>query len=170
METSSWDQRNESRHVDKSSWPPGAWHEEPDRIEWRFSGPPRLACLIVRGPSGALCGYVGVPPGHPLHGKDYSRCPDFDTHCGLTYAASCDEGGHICHAPQPGESPDVWWLGFDCAHAGDVCPAHLATDRAHGFREEYESYKDVRFVRGLVESLAAQLARVAKGLPPQEEN
>ena len=61
-----WEQRTEESHIDKSGWYDGPWMTEPDRIEWRNEhGQP---CLIVRNQSGALCGYVAVSPGHPLHG------------------------------------------------------------------------------------------------------
>ncbi len=49
--------------VDKSEWGPGPWQDEPDKAQWLDAGS-RLPCLIVRGPVGALCGYVGLPPGH----------------------------------------------------------------------------------------------------------
>ncbi len=147
----------ESSHVDKSTWPRGAWDNEPDRIEWRSGA---LACLIVRSAStGALCGYVGVPPGHAWHGKKYSDDAlwNVDIHGGLTYADPCVEGGHICHVPQPGEPDEVWWLGFDCGHSWDISPAF---GRLPGFSVEPssfgESYKGVAYVRAQVERLAEQ--------------
>lgn len=61
------------RRPPKPMWGPGPWHREPDRFEWRHrSG---LPLLIVRSPvTGSLCGYVGVPPEHPLYGVNYSGC------------------------------------------------------------------------------------------------
>ena len=42
------------------------WENEPDRKEWMAHG---LRCVIQRiKHSGHLCGYVGVPKGHPLYG------------------------------------------------------------------------------------------------------
>ena len=55
---------------DRRNWAAGPWDREPDRKEWRHET--GIPCLIVRGPMGALCGYAGVAPGHPWHGKDYS--------------------------------------------------------------------------------------------------
>lgn len=163
----------ESKHVDKSEWEHGPWMDEPDRIEWRSEGTPRLPCLIVRGPSGALCGYVGIPEGHPYFGKESTEayCLDLDCHGGITYGAPCVEGGHICHVPQPGEPDTVHWLGFDCAHSGDLSPAHQKHYRARGIYTcvEFESYKAVAYVRSEVERLAVQLQRVAKGLPARED-
>jgi hypothetical protein len=153
----------------------GPWDEEPDRIEWRHRG---LPCLIVRNRMGALCGYVGLPPGHPMHGVSYNDAevaPDEDgdtyppAHGGLTYSGSCVEGGHICHVPEPGEPEDVWWLGFDCAQGGDVVPAHAPGSRLDAFYQELglgsaglfgpQVYRDVSYVRREVERLADSLLR-----------
>lgn len=63
----------EYRTIDKSLWPRGPWDAEPDKKQWQdeVTG---LPCLIVRVEhSGHLCGYVGVPAKHPLHGKSYSE-------------------------------------------------------------------------------------------------
>jgi hypothetical protein len=169
-------------YIDKSDWYRGPWDNEPDRVEWRCEGTPRLPCLIVRGPHGALCGYVGVPPGHPYHGirdTDAYRL-DLDVHGGITYGAPCQEDGKICHVPRPGESPDVMWLGFDCAHYGDYSHMQSRQFENHPDPEtrrllacppsSFESYRSVRYVRAQVEHLARQLQRVAKGLPPTDEN
>lgn len=46
------------------------WDNEPNRKEWEAHG---LKCVIVRQDrSGHLCGYVGLPKSHPLHGVDYN--------------------------------------------------------------------------------------------------
>lgn len=140
------------------AWGPGPWDDEPDHVEWRAHG---LPCLLHRQPSlGHWCGYVAVPPGHPAHGKDYA-CLDMDVHGGLTYAESCS--GNICHVPEPGEPNDVWWLGFDCAHLGDLSPATAATGRLSGLTIFYEpeaTYRDLAYVRNEAEALAAQLAEM----------
>lgn len=140
---------------------PGPWQDEPDKIQW-IDPATDLDCLISRGPSGALCGYVGVPPGHPWHGMDYDRI-DVDVHGGLTYADACDEGGHICHVPAPGRPKDVWWLGFDCAHAFDLCPRYedLYKDRpwlSPVCTTPLGVYRDVAYVRAEVTGLARQVA------------
>jgi hypothetical protein len=171
--------------VDKSTWARGPWDEEPDRVEWRVPEFPGLACLAVRGPMGSWCGYVGVPPGHPAHGVPVQEIDGtVDVHGGITYAAPCQvESGRgaealICHVPQPGESDDVWWLGFDCGHAWDVSPELDARLRLQGSKalseamaeldEQYEhrgrtTYKPIAFVRAEVESLARQLAAIGPG-------
>lgn len=140
--------------VDWRQWPPGDWDGEPDRIEWRSAGSP-LPRLMVRGPLGSWCGYVGVPEGHPLFGKNYDDAATeaLDAHGGLTYAAACS--GSICHVPREGESDHVWWFGFDCAHLGDVTPGLLRYEL--GPSPFGESYRDVWYVSREVERLASQL-------------
>lgn len=150
--------------IDKSSWGPGPWQDEPDRIDFKHAG---LPCLMLRHDmTGNWCGYAAVPPGHPLHGKPYDDA-DVDVHGGLTYAGLCR--GDICYVPEPGEPDDVYWFGFDCAHAGDFSPgleAQLLSISAivelrrtkYANLERYEVYRDMHYVRSQVESLAEQLA------------
>lgn len=148
-------------HVPKDKWGPGPWQQEPDREEWRDTDT-GLPCLIVRAPTtGSLCGYVGVPPGHPWHGVDYSGA-DASVHGGLTYSDRC--AGHICHVPAPGEPDDVWWLGFDTAHFMDYMPARAAMmrDLDVGMPQYMRSaYRDMAYVRAEVARLASQVAAAA---------
>jgi hypothetical protein len=122
MEIQEWHDR-----VDKSAWGPGPWNMEPDKAQWPDEAT-GLPCLLKRhGRWGNLCGYVGVPEGHPWWGLDYTEIPvDVGVHGGLTYASHCEEGGDksatICHVPAPGEPDNVWWLGFDCGHFMDYQP------------------------------------------------
>lgn len=152
----------EYRTIDKSSWPRGAWDSEPDKRQW-LDEATGLPCLIVRnGPElGALCGYVGVPKGHPAHGKEYDDV-SVDVHGGLTFASGCSHGAEdreICHKVEPGEPDDVWWLGFDCAHLGDVCPGMQRYARlSYG----HDTYKDFDYVVREVQRLAKQLSELNK--------
>jgi hypothetical protein len=153
--------------VDRSGWPPGPWDQEPDRVEWRHAA---LPCLIVRSrTTGALCGYVGLPPGHPHHGAAYEDVDVF-VHGGLTYSNAC--AGGICHLPQPGEPADVWWLGFDCAHADDLMPRHaddlMPRHAGSDVLREFTTYCDVGLVTAWVNELAEQLVRGAEDAPPPE--
>lgn len=75
--------------VDKTGWTEGEWNDEPDKIQW-LDEATGLPCLIVRGPVGALCGYVGVAPEHAFHGKGYDDL-DVDVHGGLTFAHGCSD-------------------------------------------------------------------------------
>lgn len=147
----------------KTHLPKGPWQHEPDRISWEYLGFP---CLINRNPhTGHLCGYVGVPKGHPLHGKSYDDVPyeQVSVHGGLTYTEGCqgDPEKDICHVAEDGDH--VWWLGFDCAHNGDIVPAmkmlyEPGGPLAHRSRDDHgEVYRDEDYVRAEVESLAKQL-------------
>lgn len=155
-----WDER--LPEYERKDWEAGQWDKEPDLVEWRSDALPGLALLVVRShTTGALCGYVGVPPGHPFHGKGYQDLDEvpLDVHGGLTYAGSC--AGHICHVPAPGEPDDVWWLGFDCGHAFDVSPQLDALVRQHSgtphFRFEYAHYRSLDYVMSEVEKLGKQV-------------
>jgi hypothetical protein len=140
--------------MDKAAWGPGPWQEEPDRVEFTEAG---LPCLLLRGSSwGNWCGYAAVPPGHPAHGKDFDGI-DVEVHGGLTYAQQCS--GEICHVPQPGDPDNVWWLGFDCAHAWDLAPGLAASMGGLGSYDR--TYKTVRYVERETRRLARQLAAMA---------
>lgn len=141
--------------VDKSEWPErGPWNDEPDKAQW-IDEDAGLDCLIVRGPMGALCGYVGIPESHSGHGKHYC---DFDVsvHGGLTFSGSCspsdDESHGICHSGKVANE-NVWWLGFDCAHLYDLAPAYIRL-----FSDPLDVYRDFNYVKSETENLARQLA------------
>lgn len=162
---------------DKTEWGNGPWQNEPDKVSWTDEET-GLPCLVVRNHGGALCGYVGVDPNHPWHGVDYSEhigepcdnewcyehTPDgtVKVHGGLTYSAGCQhnasEDTGVCHIPQPGESDDVWWFGFDTAHDFDLCPAY----KVHrDIPVRGEVYRDLPYVQSEVRRLARQLVRVS---------
>ena len=133
----------------KAKWGPGPWQDEPDAIDWRDE-PTGLACAIRRNleVTGSLCGYVGVPVGHALHGWRYDDdvpvLPDFEPDgkmgafdvfvyvlsgarergtipLGMALKA---HGGITWTGGMPDESDTAgrWWFGFDCGHAGDYMP------------------------------------------------
>jgi hypothetical protein len=146
------------------------WGTEPDKVQWtdKTTG---LPCMIVRGPLGGLCGYVGVNPDHQYHGKDYGDV-DVDVHGGLTFANKCHEGGTICHTPKEGEEKNVWWFGFDCGHSDDKIPGFVKLSETVGIRSfagfNGETYKNLAYVKRQVERLASQLKAVAPGLPNEQ--
>lgn len=156
---------------DKATWGAGPWVDEPDKAQW-VDEATGLVCLAKRstGCSGSWCGYVGVPPGHPWHGRDYSNV-DVEVHGGLTYADRCQEDerpieDRVCHIPAPGEPDDVWWFGFDCAHWLDISPQMAARERELGIFTELpsmpgdfrERYRTLDYVRAECTALAEQLA------------
>ena len=134
--------------VDRSGWCTGPWDDEPDKEQFYHNGVP---CLIVRNPMGALCGYAGVYPGHPWFEVNYNELLA-DAHGGLTYSEHC--AGNICHVPKPGE-PKVWWLGFDCAHSGDLVPGMPPPFQG-------DSYCTIGYVRAQCRALAEQIQEAAE--------
>lgn len=146
----------------KENWGEGEWQNEPDRLEFEHSGFP---CLLLRNiaVTGSWCGYVALPPSHPYFEKSYDDIDeDLEVHGGLTYNSHCQ--GDICHKPKTDESDNVWWLGFDCAHFGDLSPrlAALMDSLYSPFLPFNEHYKNLNYVKRETEKLAKQLAEVAK--------
>ena len=130
------------------------WTDEPDHERWtdEASG---YECVIQRHTSlKHLCGYVGLPASHPWHGKGYDDVRMMDNewvevHGGLTYADR--------HEPQ-GQPDGLWWLGFDCAHSGDLSPG---VHERMGRMVDWETYKNWGFVKRECVSLAEQAKRHA---------
>lgn len=161
MEPKTWN------FVDKSDWGDGPWQREPDKMEWRDpeTGYP---CILRRGPQGSLCGYVAVSPGHPMYGKPYSAV-DVDVHGGLTFAELCMEDEPetgVCHSPLPGEAANVWWFGWDYAHAFDFNPGLDATMRRISpeifelFGADPGHYHEWDAVKAEITSAAKQLSEI----------
>lgn len=172
-----WRYDKKIRRVPDDQVPVGPWTDEPDKIQW-IDAETGLDCLIVRNPLGALCGYVGVPPGHPLYEVDcepayeqaYERGVDLHVHGGLTFADRCAPGEPvegICHVAASGATAEPWWLGFDTAHCGDLTPLSSILDEIvvpmMGIQcgpSRNDTYKDVAYVKHECATLAKQLADV----------
>lgn len=119
------------------------WEMEPDVLEWQDEET-GYWCRIKRQSLGHLCGYVQVPM--ELAAADYES---FDVHWGVTYAG--------CGHPDVVGSPkDKFWIGFDCAHAGDYVPFAVG-DR---FCTPNEEYRTIGYVRLHVEKLAKQAKKI----------
>ena len=135
--------------VDKSKFKAGPWSSEPDFTEFRHAG---FDCAIVRhGELGHLCGYVGVPNGHPMHGKKFEKlCDIIDSHGGVSYAGKGDK--------TPMTNKALWWIGFDCAHHGDLVPFILLYNPK---QDERDAYRDYEYVTKETKYLAEQLQKIA---------
>lgn len=139
-------------------WPTGPWGGEPDKVQWPDTST-SLPCLAVRNPIlGYWCGYVGMPPGHPLHGTYHDADNlDVNVHGGLIFSGESDprrdETRDICHIPATGEPDDIWWFGFNCAHDFDTCPGSPSSRwiLGDGF------YRTLHYVQQQCARLAAQL-------------
>jgi len=137
------------------------WRDEPNRVAWRDAAT-GLQCLILRGPLGALNGYVRVPRDHPLHGK---RCGQRRVERGLVVHGGLTFSGCLrTRSMKRGH-----WFGFDCAHWRDLVPGlielraglpeELAEMLAQNQGAPLEVYRPVSYVRDECTALAQQLAR-----------
>lgn len=147
----------------------GEWLDEPDEVTFEYKG---IKCLVFRVVKreiycpteayfgGHLCGYILLPPEHPMCGKE---CWDeFECHQGVTFHDGTDE---------------VWILGFDCGHLGDLIPTmeHMhrtipelieinkAFSTPEGFEKHpwfHPTYKNVDFCIKECKSLAKQAAKM----------
>jgi hypothetical protein len=169
----------------RALWADGPWDEEPDLIGWTAEA--GYPALMWRNHMGALCGYVGLPEGHVLHGLEYNSAEltaRLDSHQGLTFSDFLTEA-----SPGLGLPTDLarhWWIGFDCSHSGDDMPAMEAllssipsVSRSHERLKEAkerlggdrwrETYKTVEFVRAWVEDLAQCVAHAASVAASMDE-
>ena len=156
-------------------FPFGPWSIEPNSAEWESHG---FSCCILRTKLGHLCGYVGVPEGHPAYGTTgtvkvwkKSDKPTGNYLPGFGYIENGWEGeiGLNIHGGitfgQKGDFDDLWWLGFDCAHSGDLSPEFLRGPKVSFFT--YGTYRDWNYVTGEINSLAKQLAEFPAKLQAQ---
>ena len=113
--------------------------EEGDFFEWTYTAKNGLEvdCFIRRNNSLAFCGYVVITSDNKLFGLDYDSIyskVNISVHGGLTYSD---------------ENDGKWIIGFDCAHAGDLCPAF-----------SYDGiYRTKEFVISECESLAESVSK-----------
>lgn len=113
--------------------------KEGDFFDWTYCAKNGLdvECFIRRNNSLALCGYVVITSDNSLYGLDYDEIYskiDTNVHGGLTYADKMD---------------GKWIVGFDCAHAGDLCPAF-----------HYDGiYRTKKFVISECEKLAESISK-----------
>jgi len=150
------------------------WNNRDKKVSWT-APVTDLPCIVTRGDLGNLCGYVGVEPDHPWHGKSYlDISSEITVHGGVTYSAPCQEGYDpsigVCHTPEKGKTDDVWWFGFDCAHANDLVPTFLTTFRGSPLGVDFPEaaatiinsgiYRDLRYVQDECAMLAHQLHRI----------
>ncbi|WP_322966021.1 hypothetical protein [Sphingomonas fuzhouensis] len=175
---------------------PGPWAQEADKVAWtdHLTG---LGCIIRRSPVGRhLCGYVSVPPGHPLFGRRIGTLGDhlIGVHNGLVYAAACQawepEEVSVCHPSEhrvqrivPGSfrqnvhmneaaasGDDAWWFGFSCDQVDDITPTTRTRGRTDHLLDGVgnPTYKTEAFVYRECLRLAAQLHAIGEGRDPRE--
>ena len=126
------------------------WLEEPDEVRGSHAG---LEWLVRRAGGGHLCGYVRVPGEHPLYGAPLYAAQDDDDYAkywfGKVEVHGCPTYAGFRH------EDGGFWVGFDCAHSGDLSPNY----RGIVFEG---TYRTMGYVLTEVLNLAEQ---VAAGVP-----
>ena len=81
----------------------------PNHLEWVSDR--NYRCLVTLTNIGHYCGYVGFPDTHPWADMDDWEVP-VTVHGGITWSRETPPDGR--------PYKNKWWLGFDCAHSGDL--------------------------------------------------
>lgn len=139
--------------IDRIHWGPGPWDGEPDELEWvTLVG--YLGYLNRGSLHGGLNGYVAIPRGHSLFGRNYDELPPLKVHDGVSFS----------EPTPPGRKPEkgLWWFGFSGATGLDFMPAMRARFRQLGHEfpkllDRVDRYRTVEFMRSEAERLAFQL-------------
>ncbi len=119
------------------------WENEPNEKRFNYRG---FDCVILRHKeSKHLCGYVAIPQIYTeIYGVSYWDL-EINAHGGLTYsgkdAIRFDE--------------KFWTIGFDCAHAGDLCPSLI--EISPHFKRFGETYKNINYVEKECKSIVDQI-------------
>lgn len=120
------------------------WRSEPDRVVFEVEG---YHCEVRRMKCGGhLCGYVRLPESHPWRLLDGTSGDFGEVHGGISFQEEAIEAEGWLEAG--------YYVGFDCAHASDMCP-----DNPNPF----ETYREIGYVIRECTSLARQAARAAEG-------
>jgi hypothetical protein len=140
--------------------------------EWTCCG---LLCLSVTNSMGHRCGYVGVNRFHRLHGVGYSEESDLLKVFATGFRGTTPEGffsvhGSLTFADKREGHPDLWFFGFDCAHAGDLPDESLMVNIPENLREILSTRSGfggtvwtLDMVVAECENLAQQLSDVMNG-------
>jgi len=83
-----------------------------------------------------LCGYVGIPKWHKLYKKE-SDDLNISCHGGITFT------GFL------GENKDLWFIAFDCGHAGDQ--SSLVNLIRNG------EYRNIKYVKDQIKGMVDQI-------------
>jgi len=155
-------ERLRNEFEDRDQWASGPWDNEPDKLDFVCNGFP---CMIIRNPLGVLCGYVGIPPGHPWYEKHYNDLT-VSAHGGLTFS---DWSTMKPAELDASEAVRQWWIGFDCGHAFDIVPAMTKFDVLFGSLFGGERvYRDIAFVKAGCASIAAEAMAAFTDAKPVE--
>ena len=117
--------------------------------------------MVVAFDMGHRCGYVKIPSKHPLFGKGYSDNSSFSPEVlqnlpigdrGMIALITMDPAfvrivdlfdvhGSLTFAGNYWDDKD-WWLGFDCAHAGDAKDVTIMSKKYQEVEAKYLSWRE----------------------------
>lgn len=138
------------------------WLDEPDQVSQKQGA---YHLVIFRHPINKnLNGYVGVPPGSVLYGREWSRDKEIErihVHGGITFTDKGDRFG-------PPFEESYWYFGFDTAHFMDYVPGLVELLESlprkepipNSIRDNVRNYRDIRYVSAEVQSLYRQLKKI----------
>lgn len=137
---------------------------EGDYYDWIDPETGYECCWRRVGKFGDLCGYVRVPTSHPWYNYngDLYGVESMDVHGGITFYGFMDFVQDDTNTPDPNNRKG-YWIGFDCAHAGDLLPRSFFD---HGYGRifgDYETYKTKEYVMKECKTLAKNLKKLDKG-------
>lgn len=131
------------------------WNDDRTEREFEESG---LQCCTRTNDLGHRCGYVALPKGHPLFGKDWDRCydiaPDLEVDGGITFANGTD---------------DMWILGWDAAHSWHLQDQSIMSDAYRATFEKYGSFRDEFAVMVDADMAESETRRFARQLAEMGE-
>jgi hypothetical protein len=106
-----------------------------------------IPCRLIRNGHGNWCGYIALNSGDKYF---QASCNDISyvVHGGLTF---CD---YMKVEESVYNDVDYWWIGFDTAHIGDICPIDYGIGDMF---YQYGTYKDLEYCISEVKLLADQL-------------
>lgn len=134
---------------------------EGDYYDWIDPETGYECCWRRVGSFGHLCGYVRVPENHQYYSKDLMDC-DMEVHGGITFCGFMDFIDNP--AIRDPHNRKGYWVGFDCAHAGDLLPRSFFD---HGFMRifgDHETYKTKEYVMEECKTLAKKLKSLDNGM------
>ena len=124
---------------------------------------------------GSLNGYVFVPKGHKLYGRNYFHDVEdkIDCHGGLTWSSEAEK-----LFP---EIKDMWVYGFDCGHAYDLQPFYtfwmmmrpeIRSSTEYLANDPDTHYRDWEYVKNECKSIVDQMIKLNKNdgeIKPDEQ-
>lgn len=110
--------------TDRTGWYPGEWDAEPDKMQWQDETSGYVGLITRHEHFGNLCGYIGVPKSHPLHGSHYGTV----VHLGKDYMRSLLAARGVAELYEDDvQKGDVQVQALLDAHGGITYADHGAT-------------------------------------------